>query len=288
MEKINFKYVAAVIISLKLSLIGFLGWKIFTTHPNPLYTFSFDTEFLLYIGAGFVAQIIDGALGMAYGVSCSTMLLGVGVPPAIASASVHTAEVFTTGVSGLSHIFMRNIDKRLFFRLVFTGVAGAVTGAYLISSILDGKIIKPYIAAYLLLLGVYILIKSIRQIPPKKSSWKYAPVLGFAGALFDSIGGGGWGPIVSSNLIDKGNSPREVIGTVNTAEFFVTFFSTGVFIFFLGIDAWKPVLALIIGGVIAAPIGAYILRFMKPATIMRLVGILIILTSSYTIYKSLH
>lgn len=275
-------------ITLKLSLISFLLWKIFTTHPNPLYTFSFDKEFLLFIAAGFVAQIIDGALGMAYGVSCSTMLLGIGVPPAIASASVHTAEVFTTGVSGLSHIFMRNIDKRLFFRLVFTGVAGAIIGAYLISKIFDGKLIKPYVAGYLLLLGIYILLKSFRKIKTTQSNWRFAPALGFVGAFFDSIGGGGWGPIVSSNLIDKGNSPREVIGTVNTAEFFVTFFSTGVFIFFLGIEAWKPVLALIIGGVVAAPIGAYILRFMTPKTIMRLVGILIIVTSSYTIYKSLH
>ena len=288
MEKVNFKYVAFIIIALKISLVSFLLWKIFTSHPNPLYTFSFDTEFFLFIAAGFVAQIIDGALGMAYGVSCSTMLLSIGVPPAIATASVHTAEVFTTGVSGLSHIFMRNIDKRLFFKLVFTGVAGAVVGAFLISKILDGKIIKPYIAGYLILLGIYILIKSFRQIPSKKSSWKFAPALGFIGAFFDAIGGGGWGPIVSSNLIDKGNSPREVIGTVNTAEFFVTFFSTGVFIFFLGIDAWKPVLALIIGGVIAAPIGAYVLRFMAPKTIMRLVGVLIITISTYTIYKSIH
>ena len=286
MEKVNFKYVAIVMITLKVSLVSFLLWKIFTSHPNPLYTFSFDKEFLLFIAAGFVAQIIDGALGMAYGVSCSTMLLGIGVPPAIASASVHTAEVFTTGVSGLSHIFMRNIDKKLFFRLVFTGVAGAIVGAFLISKVLDGKLIKPYIAGYLLLLGIYILVKSVRQIPSKQSSWKFAPILGFFGALFDSIGGGGWGPIVSYNLIDKGNSPREVIGTVNTAEFFVTFFSTGVFIFFLGIEAWKPVLALIIGGVIAAPIGAFILRFMTPKTIMRLVGFLIITISSYTIYKS--
>ncbi|MFN8296854.1 MAG: sulfite exporter TauE/SafE family protein [Chitinophagales bacterium] len=288
MEKISLKYVAGVMITLKASLLGFLLWKIFTLQPNPLYSFSIDKEFILFVGAGFLAQIIDGALGMAYGVSCSTMLLGIGVPPAIASASVHTAEVFTTGVSGLSHIFMRNIDKRLFFRLVFTGVIGAVIGAFLISKILDGKVVKPYIAGYLLLLGIYILIKSFRAIKSNKSNWKFAPVLGFTGAFFDAIGGGGWGPIVTSNLIDKGNSPKEVIGTVNTAEFFVTFFSTGVFIFFLGIDAWKPVLALIIGGVVAAPIGAYILRFMTPKTIMRLVGILIIVTSSYTIYKSLH
>ena len=288
MEKISLKYVAYIIVLLKVCLISFLLWKIFTSHPNPLTTFSFDNEFMLFILAGFVAQIIDGALGMAYGVSCSTLLLSIGVPPAIASASVHTAEVFTTGVSGLSHIFMRNIDKRLFFRLVFTGVAGAIIGAFLISKVLDGKVIKPYIAAYLLLLGIYLLLKSFRKMKAQQSNWKYAPYLGFVGAFFDAIGGGGWGPIVTSNLIDKGKSPKEIIGTVNTAEFFVTFFSTGVFIFFLGIESWKPVLGLIIGGVIAAPIGAYVIKFLKPVTIMRLVGMLIITISTYTIYKSLN
>jgi uncharacterized membrane protein YfcA len=288
MEKTNFKYVAGIMLILKFSLIGFMVYKIISTSPSPLTTFSLDKEFLLLILAGFVAQIIDGALGMAYGVSCSSLLLGIGVPPAIVSASVHTAEVFTTGVSGLSHIFMNNIDKKLFFKLVFTGVAGAIVGTYLISNIFDGKVIKPYIAVYLLLLGIFLFIKSFKNIKAKQSNWRFAPILGFIGAFFDTIGGGGWGPIVSSNLIDKGNSPREVIGTVNTAEFFVTFTSTGIFIFFLGIEAWKPVLALIIGGVIAAPIGAYILKFLKPKTILRLVGILIIATSSYTLYKAIN
>lgn len=287
MEKANFKYIAVIILILKSSLIGYLLYKIFTTSPNPLLTFSLDKEFVLLVLAGFTAQLIDGALGMAYGVSCSTLLLTIGVPPAIVSASVHTAEVFTTGVSGLSHIFMKNIDKKLFFKLVFTGVLGATIGTYLISKIFDGKIIKPYIAGYLLLLGVFILIKSFKEIKAKASNWRFAPILGFIGAFCDTIGGGGWGPIVSSNLIDKGNSPREVIGTVNTAEFFVTFTSTGIFIYFLGIEAWKPVLALILGGVIAAPIGAYILKFLNPKTILRLVGVLIIITSSYTIYKSI-
>lgn len=288
MERFNMKYVAYIIIVLKFSLIGYMLWEIFTLQPSPISKVALDREFVLFILAGFVAQIIDGALGMAYGVSCSSILLSIGVTPAITSAAVHTAEVFTTGVSGLSHIIMKNIDKRLFFRIVFTGVLGAVVGAYLISEIFDGKIIKPYISGYLLVLGVFILIKSFRNIPVKKSTWKYAPILGFLGAFFDSIGGGGWGPIVNSNLIDKGNSPREVIGTVNTAEFFVTFFSTGVFLFFLGIEAWKPVLALIIGGVIAAPIGAYILKLLSSKTIMRIVGALVILVSSYTLYKTLQ
>lgn len=288
MEKISLKYVAGLILLLKVSLIAFLVWKIFNTHPNPLTTFAFDKEFLLFCLAGFVAQIIDGALGMAYGVSCSTLLQSLGIPQKLVTASVHTSEVFTTGVSGLSHIAMKNIDKKLFLRLVISGVISAIIAAVLISKYIDGKAVKPFISAYLLLLGIWILIKSFRQFEFKNTALKYAPYLGFIGAFFDVIGGGGWGPIVTSNLIDKGNSPKEVIGTVNTAEFFITFASTGVFIFLVGIDSWKIILGLIIGGVIAAPIGAYIIKFIQPKTLLRLVGVLIVVTNTYNIYKALH
>lgn len=288
MEKINLKHIAGLIVLLKVSLIAFLVWKIFTTHPNPLSSFSLDKEFLLFCLAGFVAQIIDGALGMAYGVSCSTLLQSFGIPQKLVTASVHTSEVFTTGVSGLSHIAMKNIDKKLFFRLTFSGVISAIIAAVLISKYIDGKAVKPFISAYLLLLGIWILIKSFRQFEFKNTALKYAPYLGFIGAFFDVIGGGGWGPIVTSNLIDKGNSPKEVIGTVNTAEFFITFASTGVFIFLVGIDSWKIILGLIAGGVIAAPIGAYIIKFIQPKTLLRLVGILIVVTNTYNIYKALH
>jgi len=288
MEKINLKHIAGLILLLKVSLIAFLIWKIFTTHPSPLSSFSLDKEFFLFCLAGFVAQIIDGALGMAYGVSCSTLLQSLGIPQKLVTASVHTSEVFTTGVSGLSHIAMKNIDKKLFFRLVISGVISAIIAAVLISKYIDGKAVKPFISAYLLLLGIWILIKSFRQFEFKNTALKYAPYLGFIGAFFDVIGGGGWGPIVTSNLIDKGNSPKEVIGTVNTAEFFITFASTGVFIFLVGIDSWKIILGLIIGGVIAAPIGAYIIKFIQPKTLLRLVGVLIVVTNTYNIYKALH
>ena len=287
MEKINLRYVAFVIVTLKISLVSFLLWKIFHTNPNPIYTFSIDKEFLFFIGAGFVAQIIDGALGMAYGVSCSTMLLGIGVPPAVASASVHTAEVFTTGVSGLSHIFMRNIDKRLFFRLVFTGVAGAIIGAYLISNILDGKVVKPYIAAYLLILGIYILIKSFKNLTAKASNWKYAPFLGFIGAFFDSIGGGGWGPVVTSTLLSHGRHPKYIIGTVNTTEFFVTFASAGVFTWFMGLQNLPIIIGLVLGGIIASPFGALLVGKIKPKTLMIMVGCLIIFLSLRNLIKYL-
>src|SRR5690606_18283433 len=154
----------------------------------------------------------------------------------LASASVHTSEIFTTGVSGLSHIRFKNIDKELFFKIVITGVIGASLGAYLLSDIFDGNIIKPYISIYLLFLGLYIFSKAFKKKTEKQPKTKYASVLAFFGGLMDAIGGGGWGPIVTSNLLSQGHSPRHTIGTVNTAEFFVTYFATAVFIFVLGVQ----------------------------------------------------
>src|SRR5687767_7469440 len=203
----------------------------------------------------------------------------------MASASVHTAEVFTTGVSGLSHLHLKNVDKRLFLRLAIPGIIGAMIGAFLLSKVLEGNAIKPFIAGYLLVLGILIVIKSIKE-PLFKEEIKNVSPLGFIGGLLDSIGGGGWGPIVTSNIIHRGKTPKLTIGTVNTAEFFVAFASTGVFLFFLGFQSWKTILGLIIGGVLAAPIGAYLLRFIKPRTIMFIVGLVIIVTSLFTIITS--
>ncbi|MDQ3022383.1 MAG: sulfite exporter TauE/SafE family protein [Bacteroidota bacterium] len=281
----SLRHIGFLIITLKIILVTFLILQL-TVFTDKGFDISFDRELIFFIVAGFSAQLIDGALGMAYGVSCTSLLLNFGIPPALASASVHTAEVFTTGVSGLSHLFLKNVNKSLFFRLVIPGVLGAVVGAYLLSKVLDGNLIKPYISAYLLLIGIFILIKSFKNIKPKEEV-KRISLLGLTGGFFDAIGGGGWGPIVSSNLIFQGNTPKETIGTVNTAEFFVTFFSTGVFLFFVGIDSWKIILGLILGGVIAAPIGALMATKVKPRVIMFLVGLVIIITSLITIYKSI-
>lgn len=286
MEKVKLKHIAAIIMILKISIIAYMIY-IFLNSNEELLSKDWEREFMFFAVAGFIAQIIDGALGMAYGVTSTSILTSFGIPQAIISASVHTAEVFTTGVSGLSHLYMKNIDKRLFIRLVITGVLGAIIGAVLLSNVIDGKVIKPYISTYLLILGLLILIKSFRTTTPKSINYKFVPFLGFIGAFCDAIGGGGWGPIVTSNLIDKGKSPKEIIGTVNTAEFFVTFFCTGVFIFLVGIKAWLCVLGLIIGGIIAAPIGAMIVKYIPPKTLLRLVGLLITITSSYNIYKVL-
>lgn len=284
MERFKFRHITFVILALKLSFIGWLIWEFF--HSNQQETFSFDQEFLLFCLAGFVAQLIDGTLGMAYGVSCSTILLHLGISPAVASASVHTAEVFTTGVSGLSHIYFKNVDKKLFLRLAIPGIIGAMLGAFLLSKVLDGHVIKPFIAGYLLILGALIIIKSIRE-PLFKDEIKQVTPLGFFGGLLDAIGGGGWGPVVTSNIIHRGKTPQMTIGTVNTAEFFVAFFSTGVFVFFLGLEGWKIILGLIFGGVLAAPVGPYLIKFFRPRALMFIVGLFIIITSCFTLYQSL-
>ncbi|WP_190277591.1 sulfite exporter TauE/SafE family protein [Adhaeribacter rhizoryzae] len=284
-HRLSLKHISAIMIALKVCLLIFLVVKVLFFSAEPP-VFSLDQRFFTILGAGFLAQLIDGTLGMAYGVSCSTLLLTFGLPPAVASASVHTAEVFTTGVSGLSHLFLQNVNKALFFRIVIPGVLGAVIGAYLISEVLNGDLIKPYISGYLLIMGILILVKSFRVLPTVERLRRVF-LLGITGGFLDAVGGGGWGPIVTSNLIFQGKTPQETIGTVNTAEFFVAFFSTGVFLFFVGLDSWPVVLALILGGVLAAPVGAVLAKKVKPKTMMRLVGIIIIIISAYTIYKSI-
>lgn len=287
LSTISLKQVGVLIVIMKSALIlYFITQVVFFDSGGT--TVEFNRDFLIFVVAGFAAQLIDGALGMAYGVSCNSLLLGFGIPPALASASIHTAEVFTTGVSGLSHLLLRNVNRRLLLKIAVPGVAGSALGAYLISEIFDGNIIKPFISAYLLIMGLLILRKSMKPDPvdPEPKHGKVS-LLGLAGGFFDAIGGGGWGPIVTTNLIHRGNVPKETIGTVNTAEFFVTFVSTGIFIFFLGIQSLNIILGLIIGGVVASPLGALLAGKIKPKLLMRLVGITIILISAITIAKTL-
>ncbi|WP_435355258.1 sulfite exporter TauE/SafE family protein [Emticicia sp. SJ17W-69] len=282
-ENVQMKFIAYAMIFMKFSLLAILAYRIITGINT--FQFSIDTMFLYFVGIGFLAQLVDGALGMAYGASCTSMLMGLGVPPAYATASVHTAEVFTTGVSGLSHIYFGNIDKKLFFRIVLTGVVGAMIGAYLISDVFDGKAIKPYIAIYMIILGGIIISKAFKKRPTEPQN-KNLGLLGFFGGFLDAVGGGGWGPLVTSNLISKGNAPKEAIGTVNTAEFFVSFFSTGVFMLFIDIQAWQAIAGLIIGGVFAAPLGAFLVKLFPPKTIMISVGVLVVLLNIWNLAKA--
>ena len=176
-----------------------------------------DTSILLLIGVGFLAQIIDGSLGMAYGVTANSFLLTLGLSPAIASASVHASEIVTTMVSGISHWKFGNIDTRMVWRLLIPGVIGGSAGAYLLTT-LDGNVIKPYIAIYLLIMGARILYKAFSPTPEHDRQPKTGLLvaLGLAGGACDAIGGGGWGPVVTSTLISTGHSPRKTIGSFST------------------------------------------------------------------------
>lgn len=281
---VKFRYLAVAMVAMKVALLSIFLYRI--VYSGFFENASLDPNFWFYVGIGFIAQLIDGALGMAYGATCTSMLLGVGVSPAFATASVHTAEVFTTGVSGLSHIYFGNIDKKLFFRIVITGVIGAMLGAYLISEVFDGDFIKPFISAYMVILGSLLVYKALRG-KPKRPVNKNLGILGLYGGFLDAIGGGGWGPLVTSNLLRKGNAPKETIGTVNTAEFFVAFFSTGVFMLFIDIAAWQPIAGLVLGGIFAAPLGAALIKYFKPKALMLTIGAVVICLSIYNILKFL-
>lgn len=232
------------------------------------------SDVLPYIAIGFAAQLVDGALGMAYGVTASSLLLGFGVPPAVSSATVHAAECFTTGASAISHHAFGNIDKRLFRRLLLPGVLGAGIGAYLLTQ-LPGDALKPWIAGYLLLMGMIIVLKGFREVPSREVTSHLGP-LGFFGALVDAIGGGGWGPIVASNLLARGNEFRITVGSVNAVEFFVTLTASVVFLLTLGVRYWGIILGLAIGGVLAAPLGAWLVKRVKPRVMLTTVGLLVI------------
>jgi uncharacterized protein len=234
-----------------------------------------ETSIWIFIAVGFLAQMIDGALGMAYGVSSNAFLLSIGIPPAAASASVHAAEVVTTAVSGVSHWRFGNIDKKLLLRLMLPGVIGAAIGAYILSS-LPGDMLRPYINAYLLVMGLIILRKAfITQPKPIHDIPRLVSPLGFVGGFFDAIGGGGWGPIVTTTLVARGNSPRTTIGSVNASEFFVTLSQSVVFILTIGLSHWNIILGLLIGGVIAAPFAAFMTRHLPTRLLMFMVGALI-------------
>lgn len=234
-----------------------------------------DTTFLLFLIAGFVAQMIDGCIGMAYGVSSASLLLSFGVPPAAASASVHTAEVFTTFVSGISHYKLKNIDKKLFVSLVIPGVIGGIPGAFILTNI-DTTIIKPIINVYLIAMGIRIIYKALGKSfekTAKKLEDIKLYILGIVGGFLDAIGGGGWGPVVTTTLVANGNTPRYVIGSVNASEFFVTIAQALTFATIVGLgEYWKIILGLAVGGVIAAPFAAFLVKKISPKVMMILVG----------------
>lgn len=255
-------------------------------HSSVLAFFSslWASQFLIYVLVGFIAQMIDGALGMAYGVSSTTFLMSFGISPAVASASVHVAEVFTTATSGISHWRFGNVNKELFKKLAIPGAVGAGIGAYVLTSF-DGNAIKPYIAGYLIIMGIIIIAKATKKMvqftEPRRVS-----LLALFGGFADASGGGGWGPIVTSTLIGRGNNPKLTIGTVNAVEFFVALTASGIFTIFIGVTTWDVILGLIAGGMLAAPLGAYVTHKINLKWAMIAVGAFIILLSTRTIALS--
>lgn len=223
---------------------------------------------------------------MAFGQISSTLLISTGVEPKLASAGVHTAETFTTAVSAISHVAHRNVDWRLFFRIVIPGVIAGVLGAYVLTQV-DAAVAKPLVLAYLTALGLYLFYRGIMHRHTERRP-KVVEPLGFVGGFLDAAGGGGWGAIVTSNLLVQGSNPRKTIGTVNTAEFFLTVTISATFIATLGWKAFTiPTLGLLIGGVLAAPFGAMIAKRVNPDTLLTFVGGLVTLTSTYGLYKAL-
>jgi len=234
-----------------------------------------------YVLVGFIAQLIDGSLGMAYGVTSTSFLMSAGVPPALASASVHAAEVCTTGASGMSHWRFGNVDKKLFRKLALPGALGAMAGAWFLSSV-DGERIKPFVAAYLLCMGGIVLKRALKG-KPKVGKPRRAGLLALIGGFVDASGGGGWGPVVNSTLMAQGGIARYTIGTVNAVEFIVALAASGVFFLFMGISAPGIILGLIVGGVLAAPLGALLISRIPQRTAMIVVGLLIIGLSLYNL-----
>ena len=248
--------------------------------------FADPSALLIFVLIGFAAQLVDGALGMAFGQISSTILVSMGVPPAAASAGVHTAETFTTAVSGISHVAHRNVDWNLFFRLVIPGMIGGVLGAYVLTT-LDASTARPLVLAYLTALGLYLFYRGVMHRHTEKRPKVVSP-LGLVGGFLDAAGGGGWGGIVTSNLLVQGGNPRKTVGTVNTAEFFITATISATFIAALGWEAFTvATTGLLIGGVIAAPFGAWIAKRVQPDTLLTFVGALLTAVSLYGLYRAL-
>ncbi|MDV0439692.1 sulfite exporter TauE/SafE family protein [Xanthomonas sacchari] len=242
--------------------------------------------FYWFVLVGLAAQLVDGALGMAFGLVSSSVLLSLGLPPAVVSASVHSAEVFTTGASGLSHLALGNVDKRLFLRLALPGMVGGIAGAYVLTQ-LPGELIRPFVYLYLLALAVLILLRAAGRALPRREV-RRVPLLGFVAGLLDASGGGGWGPVATSTLLAHGGQARTTIGTVNAAEFLVTLSISLTFLLTMGVQHLDIVLGLLVGGMLAAPLAALLVKRVRERWVLVAVGLLVLGISLYQVGGALY
>ena len=252
------------------------------------WTKTLDRNFLWMILAGFLAQMVDGATSMGYGVTSAIVLMSANVSPAAISGSIHTAEMFASGASGYSHYKFGNVNKKMFKALLIPGIIGAVLGAILLVKFGESHIayVRPVMAVYTLFLGVKIFINAFKKTSVKKKFKHYGWLAGLGGFL-DSFGGGGWGPIVSATLITKGRTPRFVVGSVSLTEFFVTLASAFTFFTLIGVQHWQVILALVIGGLIAAPLAARLSGKLPRKASFIFLGVIVVLWSLRILIKVL-
>lgn len=235
---------------------------------------------------GLLAQLVDGALGMAFGLVASSILLSMGLPPATVSASVHTAEIFTTGASGASHLAAGNVDRRLFLRLAVPGALGGILGAAALTR-LPADIVRPLVYAYLLALAVVILRRAWKRRAATAGEVRRVPLLGFVSGLLDASGGGGWGPMATSTLLARGGQARTTIGSVNAAEFVVTLAISITFFLSLGLQHLEVVLGLLVGSTVAAPLAAVLVKRVRERWVLVGVGVLVGVISLWQITRTL-
>ena len=269
------------------AIFSYLSYESVVAFGKDMYS-QVDEKFLWMFVVGFLAQMVDGALGMGYGVVSTTLLLSGGLNPAVISGSIHTAEMFSSGASGFSHYRFGNVNKKLFKTLLIPGVLGAIAGALLLGYAGEefSTWIRPVISIYTLLLGIRIMSNAFKE-QKKPQKVKRAGWLAGAGGFLDSFGGGGWGPLVTSTLISKGRTPKYVIGSVSLTEFFVTMASAITFFFILGVSHWQSIIGLIAGGVLAAPLAARMVGKLPIKKMFIGVAVIVIISRVRIIWMSL-
>jgi uncharacterized membrane protein YfcA len=244
-------------------------------------------KFALYVALGFAGQLIDGALGMAYGLIVTSSLLAAGWPAAVASASVHAAEIVTTGLAGASHVWNKNVDWKLFVRLAPAGVIGGALGAFVLVGLPESWV-KGFVSLYLVAITAMITRRILTEPKKKKHRRPGKEVqvipIGGAGGFLDAVGGGGWGPLVTSTLIVRGDHPRHSIGSATLSEFFVTIVVSATFVMALDFTRyWQIVLGLIVGGAIAAPLAGFLSRIIPVRWLMIMVATVVAVLSVFNI-----